>query len=154
MASVVGLDVNILIYLHRQDHAEHRVCRQLWEDLQRRGESVGVPDVVLSSFLRIVTHPGIYCTPTPVPEALRAVNEIRSADCYVPLNPGPLHWDTFQWLIQTTQARGNLVTDAYLAALAIERGCDWISADRDFALFPGLRWRNPLDGENASVVLP
>lgn len=143
---MVALDVNVLVYAHRAEQSEHIACRRLWEDLQRREEVCGVPDLVLSSFLRIVTHPRIYRVPTPISEALRAIEEIRSAANFRPLNPGPRHWDIFTWLVESSQARGNLVTDAYLASIAIEHGCEWISTDRDFARFPGLRWRHPLEG--------
>ena len=62
----------------------------------------------------------------------------------MPIAPGPRHWGIFAGLCRTTGVRGNLVPDAYLAALAIESGSEWISTDRDYARFPGLRWRHPL----------
>ena len=57
--------------------------------------------------------------------------------------PGPRHWPTFERLCLAAGAKGNLVSDAYLAALAIESGNEWITTDRDFSRFPGLRWRHP-----------
>ncbi|MEN8376929.1 MAG: PIN domain-containing protein, partial [Gemmatimonadota bacterium] len=59
--------------------------------------------------------------------------------------PGPRHWSIFRDLCEAVDARGNLVPDAYLAALAIENGAEWITTDRDFTRFPGLRMRHPLD---------
>jgi hypothetical protein len=57
------------------------------------------------------------------------------------IQPGPRHWTIFRDLCRKTNASGNLLPDAWLAALAIEHGCEWITTDRDFAGFPGLRWR-------------
>ncbi|MEK7270556.1 MAG: PIN domain-containing protein, partial [Planctomycetota bacterium] len=61
------------------------------------------------------------------------------------LSPGKRHWDIFSGLCRKAGAKGNLIADAYLAALAIETGSEWITTDRDFARFPGLKWRHPLD---------
>jgi predicted nucleic acid-binding protein len=85
-----------------------------------------------------------------VPESLDTVFEhvkrIRNGLGAIPVSPGPRHWELFEALCRSAGARGNLVTDAYLAALAIDNGCEWITTDRDFARFPSLRWRHPLDG--------
>ncbi|MCC7474774.1 MAG: PIN domain-containing protein [Pirellulales bacterium] len=59
------------------------------------------------------------------------------------LQPGPRHWDIFRELCRRVQATGNLVPDAYLAALAMESGCEWVTTDRDYARFPGLNWCHP-----------
>ncbi len=58
--------------------------------------------------------------------------------------PGPRHWEIFVRLCRAVRVKGNLVQDAYLAALAIESGSEWITTDRDYSRFPGLRWRHPL----------
>lgn len=94
--------------------------------------------------MRIVTHPKIFRGPTPLDQALTFTEQIRSRPTCVPIAPGPRHWRVFTGLCRETQARGNLVPDAYLAALAIESGSEWITTDRDYARFPGLRWRHPL----------
>jgi hypothetical protein len=60
------------------------------------------------------------------------------------VRPGPRHWSIFARFCREIGARGNLVPDAFLAALAIEAGCEIITCDRDFARFTGLRWRHPL----------
>ncbi|MBN2296007.1 MAG: type II toxin-antitoxin system VapC family toxin, partial [Pirellulales bacterium] len=114
------------------------------EDVINNELAYGVCDVVLSGFLRIVTHPRILSPPATMNEALAFIDTIRSQTQCVILSPGPRHWDIFTNLCKSTAARGNLVTDAYLAALAIESGSEWITTDRDFARFPGLRWRHPL----------
>jgi hypothetical protein len=61
------------------------------------------------------------------------------------VTPGSRHWTLFLDLCRKAGAKGNLVSDAYHAALAIESGCEWITTDRDFARFPGLRWRTPFE---------
>ncbi|MEN6506639.1 MAG: PIN domain-containing protein [Planctomycetaceae bacterium] len=63
----------------------------------------------------------------------------------VSVAPGSRHWQIFTDLCRQTEARGNIIADAYLAALAIESGCEWISTDRDYARFPDLKWRHPLE---------
>jgi toxin-antitoxin system PIN domain toxin len=101
-------------------------------------------DLVLSAFLRIVTHPRIFKSPSRLEDALRFAAEVRSPANCVLITPAARHWDIFIGLCRQAGVKGNLVPDAYLAALAIESGSEWITTDRDFARFPGLRWRHPL----------
>ena len=61
------------------------------------------------------------------------------------LEPAERHWEVLQTLLSGSQVKGPLVMDAALAALAIEHGATLETTDRDFARFPGLKWRNPLD---------
>jgi toxin-antitoxin system PIN domain toxin len=78
-------------------------------------------------------------------EALAFVEVLRGAPNHVAVEPGPRHWAVFAGLCRSSEARGNVVPDAYLAALAIERGATMSTADRGFARFDGLRWRHPYD---------
>jgi uncharacterized protein len=103
-------------------------------------------DLALSGFLRIVTHPAIYSPPTALREAVAFVENLRGQPNCAIISPGPRHWAIFVRLCQAASVTGNLVLDAYFAALAIESGSEWITADRDYARFPDLRWRHPLDG--------
>jgi len=136
--------VNVLVYAHREESADHLAYRQWLEDLIGSDEAYGMSDIVLSGFLRIVTHPSIFVPPSSVSAALSFAEDVRSPPNCVPIHPGPRHWGIFSQLVHSAEARGNLVPDAYLAALAIESGSEWITADRDFSRFPGLRWRHPL----------
>jgi len=102
-------------------------------------------DIVLGGFLRIVTHPRLFTRPTPMKLALEFVEAIRGRSNCVPLAPGPRHWDIFTRLCRSSGVKGNLVPDAYLAAMAIESGSEWVTTDRDYSRFEGLRWRHPLD---------
>jgi len=107
--------------------------------------SFGLSDLVLSGFIRVVTHPRVFRDPTPLSSAIDFVAALRTHPNAVSLNPGERHWDIFQRLCARAQVKGNLVPDAYLAALAIEAGAEWITTDRDFSRFPELRWRHPFD---------
>ena len=101
---------------------------------------------MLSGFLRVVTHPRVFSPPSPVDRALQFIDEIyRRPNCVV-VSPGERHFEIFIDLCRQCDAKGNLVADAYLAALAIESGSEWITTDRDYSRFPDLRWRHPLDG--------
>ena len=94
--------------------------------------------------MRIVTHPRVFDPPVPIAAALEFADSLRSQPNAVLVSPGESHWAIFERLCVAAGARGNLVPDAYLAALAIESGSEWITTDRDFSRFPGLRWRHPL----------
>jgi hypothetical protein len=87
----------------------------------------------------------VFRQPTPLGTALAFAELLRSQPNCVPVAPGPRHWDIFTQLCRAAGVKGNLVPDAYLAALAIESGSEWITTDRDFGRFRGLRWRHPLD---------
>ncbi len=102
-------------------------------------------ELVLSGFLRVVTHPRVFDPPAPITDALGFCAAVRNQPNCTSLAPGPRHWDIFTDLCREAGAKGNLVPDAYLAALAIESGSEWITTDRDFSRFPGLRWRHPLE---------
>jgi toxin-antitoxin system PIN domain toxin len=138
-------DVNVLIYAFRRDAADHERYRKWLDEMVNGAATFGVAELVLSAFLRIVTHPAIFKTPTPTRQALAFVEALRGAPRAAPITPGPGHFDIFLDLCRRPGVKGNLVPDAYLAALAIESGSEWVTTDRDFSRFPGLRWRHPLD---------
>lgn len=137
-------DVNILVYAHKQGAAGHEEYHRWLEEMLDGDEPVGVADLVLSGFVRVVTHHRIFDPPSTLDEAIAFADAIRYHPNAVPVHPGPRHWEIFTRLSREAKVSGNLVPDAYLAALAIEHGCEWITTDRDFARFPHLRWRHPL----------
>jgi uncharacterized protein len=139
-------DVNVLVYAHRSDSPGHDAYRKWLEDVVNGDLAYAVSDLVLSGFLRVVTHPRVFAAPSDLASALAFADEVRGQPNAVPVAPGPRHWEIFRRLCEATGARGNLVADAYLAALAIESGSEWITTDRDFSRFPGLKWRHPLAG--------
>lgn len=132
------------MYAFRPDARDHADYRAWLEELLGGNEAYASSDIVLSGFMRVVTHPRIFGDPAPVETALRFVEAYRTHPNCVHVGPGPRHWALFVQLCRGSGARGALVADAYLAALAIESGCEWITTDRDFSRFPGLRWRHPL----------
>lgn len=138
------LDVNVLVYAHREDATDHGQYRAWLEDLINADAAYGISDVVLSGFLRIVTHPRIFAPPTDLDQAIEVASAIRGRPNCVTVDPGRRHWDIFTRLCRDAGVKGGLVTDAFFAALAIETGSEWITTDRDYARFPGLHWRHPL----------
>ena len=138
------LDVSVLVYAFREDAHDHRRYREWLEEIVAGGEDFAVSNIVFSSFLRLVTNPHIFRPGTPWPRAIAFVEALRAHPRYVRIEPGPRQWEIFLRLCEAVEASGNLVSDAYLAAIAVEHGCEWVSADGHFARFPGLRWRKPL----------
>jgi toxin-antitoxin system PIN domain toxin len=122
-------DVNVLVYAHRQDAVRHQEYFDWWDQLLNSDAAFGVSDLVVSGFLRVVTHPRVFRDPTPLDRALTFATSIRDHPNAVTLVPGERHWDIFQRLCREANAKGNLIPDAYLAALAIESGAEWITTD-------------------------
>jgi toxin-antitoxin system PIN domain toxin len=145
MASMVLPDVNILVYAHRADVPRHDDYRNWLSQVIQSDQAYGMCDLVFSGFLRVVTHRRIFDPQSSLEDALAFIEEVRSQPNCMIVAPGPRHWSIFTRLCQQAGAKGNLVPDAYLAALAIESGSEWISTDRDFSRFPGLKWHHPLD---------
>jgi len=141
------LDVNILVQVHREDADFHVETSDWIERAMMEAGGIAVTDLVLSGFLRIVTHPKIFKEPTPLNLALEFVEDFRSRDEVQILAPGRNHWMHIIGLCRKADARGNLIPDAYYAALALDTGCEWISMDRGFARYQGLRWAHPFDGK-------
>ena len=137
------LDVNVLVYSFRKDGPQYRRYALWMRELMDGERPFSIPDLVLSGFLRIVTHPRVFSAPTPIDEAIAFAEKLRESPVFAPIAPGPRHWSIFTGLCRTIGARGNLVPDAYLAALAIESGSEWNTTARDYSRFPGLRWRTP-----------
>lgn len=137
----------MLVYAHREELPDHGRYRNWLETTVVDDAPYGLSELVLSGFVRLVTHPRIFSTPTPIGTALLTASALLEQPNCVRIAPGSRHWSIFSTLCQAVGARGNLVPDAYHAALAIESGSEWITTDRDYARFPGLRWRHPF-GEN------
>lgn len=138
------VDVNVLVYAHRADLLEHVAYRDLLEGLANDDEPLGLIDAVLAGFVGVITNRRIFNQPTAAGEAWAGVDELRAAPAAVLLRPGRRHWDAFRRLATQVDARGNDISDAFLAAHAVENNAAWLSADRGFARFDGLRWQHPL----------
>ncbi len=136
-------DVNILVYAQREDLSAHAAAKNWLESALNGGEVVGLFHPTLASFLRIITNRRIFKVPTPLPLALDFIETMRAAPAARPLNAGERHWEIFSQLCRAINAGGDDVPDVYLAALALENDCEFISTDGGFARFSGLKWRKP-----------
>jgi toxin-antitoxin system PIN domain toxin len=136
-------DVNVLIYAFREGMPEHATCRP-WLDRVIAGDArFGISPLSLAAVVRVTTNPRIFPAPTSIDAAFRFCdNLLGQPHCQV-VEPSDHHWNIFRRLCVETNTRGPRFTDAWFAALAIEWGCEWITLDRDFARFPGLRWQVP-----------
>lgn len=141
---MIAVDVNVLVSAFRADAAHHPELSAWLEQAVAGPELLGVSDAVLVGTLRVLTHPRVFDPPTPLAEASDQLTELRHADGVIRLAPGPRHWDLVTHLCRQADARGNLVADAQHAAVAVEHGATWVSMDRDFSRFAGLRWETPL----------
>ncbi len=137
-------DVNVLIYAHREDAPEHDKYAAWLVRLAEGAAPFALSSVTLGGFLRIVTNPRIFQPATPMDLALAFCRQLVVRPTAAFLQPGARHWPIMVDLIERSDVRGAMVSDAYLAALAIEHGCQLVTTDSDFARFPSLRWRHPL----------
>ena len=136
-------DVNILIYAFRKDTPEHAVCNPWLTGILAGEAAFGISPLAMSGMIRITTNGRIFRTPSAHEEAFRFCDYLRSQPNCRLVEPGERHWEIFRRLCLDTDTRGPRVTDAWFAALAIEWGCEWVTFDRDYARFPGLKWRTP-----------
>ncbi|MGE3311886.1 MAG: type II toxin-antitoxin system VapC family toxin [Limisphaerales bacterium] len=137
-------DINLLVYAHNEASRFHAPALRWWLDLMRGDRPVGLGWASLMGFVRLVTHPGIQSSPLKVEEALAITDTWFLRPNVQLLQPGSRHYQIFGSLLREAGTAGNLVTDAHLAALAIEHQAELHSNDADFARFPGLRWVNPI----------
>lgn len=139
-------DVNLLVYAQRRELPGHEQYRQWLENALNGEEPVAIVGPVASGFLRVVTNRRIFVSPTTLAHAVTSLETMLDAPAAVtPDLPG----GGVRALIEQCcagDAAGDLVSDAYLAAVATALGAELVSADRDFARFPVLRWRRPVAG--------
>lgn len=140
---MILLDVNIVVAASRDDHAHHRRAAPWLTEVSAGPERFTVPDGVWASFIRLVTNRRIFPVPTPTTTAFAFARTVRSAPSYQSVPPGERHLEIFERLCVEGQAAGDLVPNAYLAALAIDQGATLASFDRDFTRFEELRTTTP-----------
>ena len=140
------VDTNVLIYATRRDSEQHEEYRDWVQAMIDGPEPYAVSDFAVTGMVRVITDRRIYKdSAASLDEALEFATALREQPHAIVVNPGARFWSIFTGLCQQVGASGKLVPDALLAALALEHGCEVISADRDFSKFPGLRWRHPLN---------
>jgi uncharacterized protein len=141
---LILVDANILLYAEDSLHPRHKHAR-LWWDAQLSGTGiVCLCWTVLCAFIRISTNPRVFENPLSLEQAIARVQSWLDQPCTRIIRPTERHWAVFQQVLTDGQAVANLVSDAHLAALAIEHGCELASTDSDFARFAKLKWKNPL----------
>ena len=138
-------DVNVLVSAFREDAVHHERCRTWLVEALSGRDRVGLFELVLSGVLRVLTHPRIFHPPTPSGAAIAFVDALLAQSASTAVRPGTGHWRIFRGMSETLQLTGNRIPDAYHASLAIEHGCEWVTLDRGFSAYSGLRVINLLD---------
>ena len=136
--------MNVLVHAFRSDSSDHVACRSWLTSVVNDDRRYGISPQVLSSVVRVTTHPRVFIQPSGLGEAIRFCDMLLDQPHAVLVMPGDRHWEIFTRVCREADARGNMIPDAWFAALAIESGCEWITLDRDYARFPGLRWSLPI----------
>ena len=141
---MILVDANVLLYAEDQLSPHHVSARQWW-DAQLSGNSpVCLCWTVLNAFIRIATSSRVFEHPLSLDQACSRVESWLNQPCTRMIHPTERHWIVFQEMLVEGKALAALVTDAHLAAMAKEHGCELISTDSDFSRFPKVKWRNPL----------
>jgi toxin-antitoxin system PIN domain toxin len=140
------LDANIFLYAYNRS-APQQIEASTWiTKLLDSGEAVGLPWLTIWAFVRISTNSRLYPNPLNAQQAFQIIRDLMAQPNVIVLHPGPRHLELLERLVHEYTASGPLVTDAALAALAIENGAVLASTDQDFRRFSELRWLHPLKG--------
>jgi hypothetical protein len=140
---VILPDVNVLLYAFRHDSVDHARYQSWLEEVVNADDAYGMSPQVLSSVIRLATHPRVYVSPSRLEDALSFARVLLEQPQCTVITAGARHFSIFEDLCRRSAVSGNLVQDAWFAALAVESGCEWITTDGDFARFPRLRSRRP-----------
>jgi toxin-antitoxin system PIN domain toxin len=137
-------DVNVLLAGFRSDHVHHRPARDFLDEARSGRTTLGLSDVALSAVVRLATNPRVFLRPDTTDDVLDYVDVLLDPPTQV-VRAGAWHWRRFADLCRELNLRGNLVPDAYLAALAFEQRAELVTFDRGFGRYPRLHWRCLLD---------
>lgn len=137
------VDANVLIYAVNADSPHHQAARKWLDSNLVKPSGVGIPWIVLLAFIRIVTNPRIMPDPMALDEAMGQVEAWMAMPAAVVVEPSPRHMALLGSLLRECETGSNLVNDAHIAALALDRDATIISFDRDFARFTGVRHQVP-----------
>ena len=139
------LDVNVLVYAFRPGQSPVARSTREWLDVaMTAGRSLAVTNEVLAAQIRVVTHPRIFERQSPPRAAVEFAQALLDAPMTRVLVPSSRHWSIFRTLVEDLRLTGSDVPDGYLAALAIDHGAEFVTTDRGFRRFPGLRIVDPL----------
>jgi uncharacterized protein len=142
---VIFVDANILLYAENSGSPLNRKALQWWSSALSGNEAVCLCWEVINAFIRIGTNPRVFNNPLSTSEALDRVSSWINQPCARIIHPTTKHWEIFTDMLISGQASANLVSDAHLAALAIEHNCTLYSTDKDFRKFPKIKYKNPLE---------
>jgi toxin-antitoxin system PIN domain toxin len=137
-------DVNLLLYACEADAPQHSAAVSWMEQLFAGSDVIGLPWITLWAFVRLSTNPRVWPIPMPPAMAFQHIRNWLAQPGVVIVHPGPRHAELLERLVTEARASGPLVSDAVIAALAIENGAVLASTDRDFSRFTDLRWVNPV----------
>lgn len=141
---MILVDANLLLYAEDSLSERHEAAREWWDAQLSGSEPVGLCWPVLNAFIRIGANPRLHLRPLTLKEATERVQSWLDQPCVRLFQPTDQHWTIFQQMLTSGNAVGNLVSDAHLAALAVEHNCVLHSTDADFSRFRGLKWKNPV----------
>jgi len=139
-----AVDTNILVYAHREEFQRHDAALEFLRGIACSPEPWVLLWPCLYEFVRVVTHPRLFEPPTPLDDAVEAVEGLLSSSSVLLFGEGKRHPSWFSKMLRHSGATGNLAFDAHIAALMKEHGIpEIVTADRDFHRFPGIRVSNP-----------
>lgn len=141
---MILVDANLLLYAEDSLSEHHEAARNWWDARLSGSDPVCLCWPVLNAFLRIATNARLHQRPLTLKEATARVQSWLDQSCVRIIQPTEQHWVIFQQMLRSGNAVGNLVSDAHLAALAVEHNCVLHSSDADFSRFRGLKWKNPI----------
>ena len=141
---MILVDANLLLYAEDSLSEHHETARNWWDTQLSGSEAVALCWPVLTAFIRIGTNARLHKRPLTLKEAIERVQSWIDQPCVRIIQASEQHWELFQKMLRVGNATANLVSDARLAALAVEHNCVLHSTDTDFARFRGLKWKNPI----------
>jgi toxin-antitoxin system PIN domain toxin len=141
---MILVDANLLLYVTDNLSEHHTAARAWWEKKLSDIEPVCLCWPAINAFIRVGTNPRLYRRAMTLGEAIERVQSWLDQPCVRMIQPTEHHWTIFQQMLRAGNATANLVSDAHLAALAVEHNCILNSTDSDFARFRGLKWKNPI----------
>jgi toxin-antitoxin system PIN domain toxin len=139
-------DVNVLVAAHRAAAPRHEEARAWLVSALGGAEGVALCLPVVSGLLRVATSHRVFAPPSTHDEVFAFLTHLAAHPATIWVNPGRRHLRLVEELCRAADARGDLVSDAVIAALAIEAGATVVTYDRDFARFPDVRWGTPGEG--------
>jgi toxin-antitoxin system PIN domain toxin len=141
---MILVDANLLLYAEDSLSEHHQAARTWWDAQLSGAEPVCLCWPVVTAFIRIGTNVRLHRRPLTLGEAVERVQSWFDQPCVRIIYPAEQHWAIFQVMLRDGKAIGSLVSDAHLAAMAVEHNCILQSTDADFARFKGLKWNNPI----------